>query len=221
MNSPDSLRLTEAQWQVPRYRLCGATTYYVRVTAAYGEATVTTPVSTFTTTEVIPPVPVFVFPADGDTVLYSTDAVSFVPVEGIQSLRVQISSSESFPTRASYNGTLEGTFETPLLGTIKGTGKLTDGNTYYVRARYAYRTLATGTTLQYTDYCDIRSFVYHVAVTGDVNGDNEVNIADINAIIDIILSGNDNSNRRADVNKDGEINIADVNAIIDIILGGQ
>ena len=54
-----------------------------------------------------------------------------------------------------------------------------------------------------------------------MNGDNEVNIADINAIIDIILSGNDDNNRRADVNKDSEINIADVNAIIDIILGGQ
>ncbi|MBR5674602.1 MAG: GH32 C-terminal domain-containing protein [Muribaculaceae bacterium] len=54
-------------------------------------------------------------------------------------------------------------------------------------------------------------------IKGDVNGDGEVNIADINAIIDIILSGNQN-NPKADVNGDGEVNIADVNAIIDIIL---
>ena len=55
---------------------------------------------------------------------------------------------------------------------------------------------------------------------GDVNGDNEVNIADVNAIIAIILSGNtdDETRERADVNNDGEVNIADVNAIIDIIL---
>ncbi|MBR5170381.1 MAG: leucine-rich repeat protein [Muribaculaceae bacterium] len=54
---------------------------------------------------------------------------------------------------------------------------------------------------------------------GDVNHDNEVNIADVNALIDIILSGGgDTSN--ADVNGDSEINIADVNALIDIILGG-
>ena len=52
---------------------------------------------------------------------------------------------------------------------------------------------------------------------GDVNGDREVNIADVNAVINIILSGNDD-NTAADVNGDGEINIADVNAIINIIL---
>ena len=52
---------------------------------------------------------------------------------------------------------------------------------------------------------------------GDVNGDREVNIADVNAVINIILSGNGN-NTAADVNGDGEINIADVNAVIDIIL---
>ncbi len=51
---------------------------------------------------------------------------------------------------------------------------------------------------------------------GDVNGDGEVNIADINAIIDVILS--DVSNPSADVNNDNEINIADINAVIDIIL---
>ena len=55
-------------------------------------------------------------------------------------------------------------------------------------------------------------------VPGDVNGDLEVNIADVNATIDIILDGS--GNVAADVNGDGEINIADINAVIDIILGG-
>ncbi len=54
---------------------------------------------------------------------------------------------------------------------------------------------------------------------GDVNGDLEVNIADVNAAIDIILDGS-GSSIAADVNGDGEINIADVNALIDIILSG-
>jgi len=52
---------------------------------------------------------------------------------------------------------------------------------------------------------------------GDVNGDNEVNIADINSIIDIILDGMAVT-PAADVNGDGEVNIADINVIIDIIL---
>ncbi len=51
---------------------------------------------------------------------------------------------------------------------------------------------------------------------GDVNGDGEVNIADVNALINIILNGK--STAVADVNADGEVNIADVNALIDIIL---
>ena len=218
MNNPDTVALNEARWQVPKYWLSGATTYYARVTATYGAATITTPVSSFTTVEVFPPVPVYLCPAEGETVLYSTDVVRFAPVEGIQSLRVQISSSESFPTRTTYNGTLErGTFETPQLGNIKGTGKLVDGKTYYVRARNAYRTLATGSNIQYTDYSEIRSFVYHEAIQGDVNGDSEVNIADINALIDIILTGG-SGDARSDVNGDGEVNIADVNAVIDLIL---
>ena len=52
---------------------------------------------------------------------------------------------------------------------------------------------------------------------GDVNGDLEVNIADVNVAIDMILGGN-SSTPAADVNGDGEINIADINAVIDIIL---
>lgn len=55
-------------------------------------------------------------------------------------------------------------------------------------------------------------------VVGDVNGDSEVGIADVNAIIDLILMGGGYQSS-ADVNKDHEVNIADVNAVIDLILG--
>ena len=57
-----------------------------------------------------------------------------------------------------------------------------------------------------------------IPLRGDVNGDGEINIADINALIDIILGGTDNTEGRSDVNEDGEVNIADINAVIDIIL---
>ena len=52
----------------------------------------------------------------------------------------------------------------------------------------------------------------------DVNDDGEVNIADINAVIDMILS--DKFKTRGDVNNDGDVNIADINAIIDSIFKG-
>ena len=57
-------------------------------------------------------------------------------------------------------------------------------------------------------------------VIGDVNSDNEVSIADVNTVIDIIFNGG-TYNAAADVNHDSEINIADVNAIIGLILDGQ
>jgi len=55
--------------------------------------------------------------------------------------------------------------------------------------------------------------------TGDVNGDGEVTIADVNAIVDYILNGG--YDQYADVNGDGEVTIADVNAVVDIILSAE
>ena len=52
--------------------------------------------------------------------------------------------------------------------------------------------------------------------TGDVNLDGEVNIADVNMAIDVILAGG--FLNAADVNGDGEVGIADVNALISLIL---
>ena len=51
---------------------------------------------------------------------------------------------------------------------------------------------------------------------GDVNGDDDVNVMDITALIDIIM--NDGTNPRADVNEDGDINVMDITALIDIIM---
>lgn len=56
-------------------------------------------------------------------------------------------------------------------------------------------------------------------VTGDVNGDGVVNISDINVLINLILTGNNDP--AGDVNNDGQINISDINATINIILSGS
>ena len=60
--------------------------------------------------------------------------------------------------------------------------------------------------------------IEHDYPLGDVNGDNEVNISDIGALIHIIEGANDTSHGRADVNGDGEVNISDVNHLLNIIL---
>ena len=72
---------------------------------------------------------------------------------------------------------------------------------------------------------------FHVNIPGDVNGDGEVNIADANSVIVIIINGgssghghapgDDDGTLTGDINGDGEVNIADLNAIVDMILSGQ
>lgn len=54
------------------------------------------------------------------------------------------------------------------------------------------------------------------AIPGDVNGDGEITVADVNYLISMILTGNHTD--KGDVNGDGEINIGDVNTLINIIL---
>jgi hypothetical protein len=59
---------------------------------------------------------------------------------------------------------------------------------------------------------------------GDVNGDGEVNIADANSVIDIVIMGGNSGHTRipaADMNCDGEVNITDLNEIINLIINNN
>ncbi len=98
----------------------------------------------------------------------------------------------------------------------------TDLGNFPLRLVYYYITYQAVTTgQQYSLQIPGMELVYasmpqDKTLTGDVNEDGEVNIADINAVIDLILA--DNTTAAGDVNGDGEINIADINAVIGIIL---
>ena len=84
---------------------------------------------------------------------------------------------------------------------------------------YQYNTSATAGSV--TQFLPKATFSYHKADTpatvGDVNGDGDINVIDITALIDVIMN-DDTSNPRADVNGDGEINVIDITALIDIIM---
>ena len=54
-----------------------------------------------------------------------------------------------------------------------------------------------------------------VSITGDVNGDGSVNVADIGAVIDMMASSG--YSKAADVNGDGNVDVADIGSIIDIM----
>lgn len=55
-------------------------------------------------------------------------------------------------------------------------------------------------------------------VNGDINGDGQVDIADVNAVINMML-GKVEQTAGGDVTGDGAVDIADVNAVINIMLG--
>ena len=97
--------------------------------------------------------------------------------------------------------------------------KVYDGRPIIINANVTIKAMATAPDLYDSD---VATFVYRVksGLRGDVNNDGEVNIADVNALIDIILGGavDEVTRSRADVNGDSEVNIADINALIDIIL---
>ena len=88
------------------------------------------------------------------------------------------------------------------------------------------RPLANGATGVYTDmYVNqvnkrkLGEFDEPTILRGDVNKDGTVNISDVTALIDILLSGAE-APAEADCNLDEGVNISDVTALIDYLLSG-
>ncbi|MBQ1611635.1 MAG: dockerin type I repeat-containing protein, partial [Muribaculaceae bacterium] len=91
---------------------------------------------------------------------------------------------------------------------------LAEAGTFYFKVRATY---IDGTQSRWSKSQKVTLFAngpeYEL---GDVNGDGEVDVRDITALIDVIM--NDGVNPRADVNEDGEIDVRDISALIDIIM---
>lgn len=132
-----------------------------------------------------------------------------------------------------YAGDYIADAEAPLLASISVEGNdtyriiegITDKN-------YVVENLKAGGTFNYkvkTTYIDnsvsewsnvCTVILVGGSIPGDVNADGVVDIADINAVINVMLGKEDGSKygNRADVNGDGGIDISDVNTIINIML---
>ena len=160
----------------------------------------------------------FAVPVDGG-VLYKGQHITLKPQQWATSYVVEVSSKDITWGRSRFIETLKnGQYETTLPAEqMKVDGKLmVDGTTYYARCKTSY--LDFDGISHSTAYGPIISFVYKESETleGDVNDDGEVNIADVNTIIDMILSGD--AATAGDVNGDNEVNIADINTLINLIL---
>ena len=62
----------------------------------------------------------------------------------------------------------------------------------------------------------------NASLRGDVNGDGSVNINDVAALIDYLLSGDESGINlaAANCNGDNDVSITDINALIDYLLSG-
>ena len=88
-------------------------------------------------------------------------------------------------------------------------------------------TIPAGAVIIYTLGEEVHelNFSYSIAggpdvLVGDVDGDGQVSIADVTALIDILLTGSE-APAAADVDGDGQVSIADVTSLIDILLTGK
>ena len=93
---------------------------------------------------------------------------------------------------------------------------------HFWRSSTSYKLKPGSAYLKIQDFAvkDIISFgvdIYSQA-TGDINGDGEVNVSDVTALINKILGSSTYSNAVCDINGDGEINVSDVTALINMIL---
>lgn len=117
-----------------------------------------------------------------------------------------------------------------------GSQEATLGNNYTTQKsnnNHSYK--FTGNGIDYTFTFNLNNLSFNVkeyvepsgpdpsTLVGDVNGDGEINVADLNALVNILLgeAADYDTTHRADVNYDSEINIADVNVLTDYILGGE
>lgn len=147
---------------VPRFMLAGANTYYARMRYLRAGVEMITNTLEFTTQEMPMTAPSIAKPVEGGT-LHADEQIVLAPIDGAKILRVEVSASSTFPSRTSYSTSAVNvnTLTDPnTADKIRLNGKyLTDGTTYYARARAGYNTLADKNIVN-SEYGPTVTFVY-------------------------------------------------------------
>ena len=114
----------------------------------------------------------------------------------------------SLPTRSSSNkGELRAIFNDGENNSMTAAQITTARNKYWLPKKY------NGSA-----WVDLTA-----STRGDVDGDGSVNISDVTALIDYLLSGNASGINvsAADCDQDNSVNISDVTSLIDYLLSGH
>lgn len=206
-----------SQVSVPKYVLFAGTRYYIRVTVSHQSMSKTSAAVGFTTAFLECDAPTFVTPTDGG-VLLSTQRVSVLPQQGARTSVIEVAATSTVTGRSRYVETLpDHSFSSAKLAAeIKlASSYLKHGSTYYARARATY--INTGSGVTNTDYCPIISFTYKWA-PGDLDGNGVLNVNDVTALINVILSTATAPEDITDLTGNGLVNVDDVTALINKIL---
>ncbi len=150
--------------------------------------------------------------AQGDKVSFKA---GYYPM--IQAIRIYAGDASGAMARTSESGDTQYRLITGITGKTYTVQNLADGGTffYHVKASYIDGTQSDWSNTQMVTLADGG----HDHRAGDVNHDGFITIADVSALIDLLL-GSDNGAciSCADVNGDSEVSIADVSVLIDLLL---
>jgi len=154
--------------------------------------------------------------AEGDQIAFK--AGYYPMIQGIKIYAGDATGSAAL--RASETGDANYRLIEGITGKSQTVRDLAAGGTYFYHVKAHY---IDGTE---SDWSDTRIVTLvdggHPYEVGDVNHDGNVNITDVTALINELLSGQGNACPMcADVNVDGNVNITDVTALINLLLSGH
>ena len=128
--------------------------------------------------------------------------------------KFEVYSGDATGAKASETGDETQRTVTGITNKYYDVANLIDEGTYTYKVKAIY---SNGSESNWSNIEEVTLFGNATGLQGDVNGDGEVNVVDITALIDAIM--NDiTDNPRADVNGDGNIDVVDITALIDIIM---
>ena len=132
-----------------------------------------------------------------------------------------------------YAGDVTTQTNAPLLARVEQNDSITFVFEGITDKHYVVKNLLPGGTYDYwvetvyinnthSEISNVETVTLLQPTLGDVTGDGQVDIADVNAVINVMLgkiATSDELQATSDLNGDGQVDIADVNAVINILLG--
>jgi hypothetical protein len=133
-------------------------------------------------------------------------------------MKVYAGDATATQLRATETGDATYRIITGITGKSYTVNNLTENGSFYfyVVANYIDGAIGNSNVMEVTLFEN-----GHGYDPGDVNHDENISIADVTVLIDMLLGGGDGCTQCADVNGDNSVSIADVTALIDMLLGGN